>query len=359
MKSALLLVVAIVIVGAAYFFKPSKPAETASDSTSSQTASGTSEPDGKPVIPRPTRAPESTFSANADIAQLKAWLKEGNHGQLEGLLAKMVMDLKAHPELVHELLEGLKTETDPRLLPMLSRVILEGGAIADPAVAETALALAKSDSVEPRRHAGLFLLGEVPNVTPEMTDTVAAVSREARETLVRTSALATMADWMEDHADKKPALAEEMLKTIKGSDTLEVRANGLLFLVNNLTQLPENFTTEVMDFLDDSSHYNRMTAARGLSKMSQQRAVIVPKIEAALRAEKVEEARRSMLGSLVAATGTGARPYLQQFANDPSLAQDVRDYVGILDAGVIDAREIAERKDQIDVARNPIVVEKH
>jgi hypothetical protein len=355
MKKVLLLIIFVVLAGAVYFLRSSRLPADVGKAPNAQTD------DKSRTFNRSTARSElpDTPSANDDIAQLKALLKAKNLEPIDAILAKMIQDLKDNPEKLNELLDAIKSELSPQLLPLLTRVIVESGSITNPLVAKVSLDVAKNDTVEARRHAALYLLGEVPEVSSEMRETVGAVSREARETLVRTSALATMADWMNDHPDMIPNLSGDIMQTVRSSDTLEVRANGLLFVSQHLNQLPESFTTEMIGFLNDPSQYNRATAARALATLPQKRAQVLSLLEQALSVERDLDTKRIMLGAIVRTGNTGSSELLNKFANDPTLADDVRDYRNIMAGGVTDWKEIYRLKEETDMARHPVALEKH
>ncbi|MGI8965382.1 MAG: hypothetical protein ACR2H1_04755 [Limisphaerales bacterium] len=295
---------------------------------------------------KPTRSSvDDSASRTDDLARLKTALQQEDVTTVQALFAKLTQDLIDHPEHLDEILQSLKTETDPLFLAYISRIIEGGNALGNKAVTDTALEMAQNGVALASQHAGLLLLEKVPEIAPDVAEKVNHISREAGDILVRTSAMATMTSWMTDHPQMATGLAGELLKTIEASNSLEVRANGLLFVAAHIKQLPENFTTTMADYLHDSSHYLRTTAAEALGKAPEtMKSFVVPHLEQAFAAETDLIAQRTILTAIVRAGKGDAGEILKRL----SPTGDVKELQSILERGLTDPNEIIQEKAKLD-----------
>lgn len=351
-----------VLLGSMLFYRqqnstrPVAPKTNASPTTDD--SSGGTTRSKRPILRRSEEGTAASFRSDLDL--LKTALEQKDHYNMEALLIKLSQDLKDHPEHLNDILQRLRTETDPTFLAYLTKVIEGGDALANKAVTETALDIAQNDSVSARRHAGLSLLEEVPEITPETAEQVNQISRQASDVLVRTSALATMTSWISDHPQMGPNLAQEMLKTVNASDNLEVRANGLLFVAAHIAELPENFTPTIAEYLHDSSHYLRTTAAEALGKAPEtMKSFVLPELEKALLTETDLMAQRALLAAIIRAGKSDAAGILQRLSSSPAISSEVQEYQRIIAGGTTDPDEIIKQKLDLEMAREPVVENKH
>ncbi len=336
----------VVLFGARLIFKSSTPEKSIAVMENAQTRDNALREKSANFNRRTSRQMDDAKSRTDDLDRLKTAWRQDDIDSVQALLAKLTQDLAEHPKHLGEILQRLKTETDPEFLAYLMKIIEGGNALGDRAVTETALEMAQNETgALAGRHAGLLLLEKVPEIAPEVAEKVNRISREANDILVRTSAMATMTSWITAHPKMAAGLAVELLKTVNASNNLEIRANGLLFVAMHIADLPEKFITTMPDYLRDSSHYLRATAADALGKAPDtMKNFVLPHLEQAFVSETDLTAQRAILAALVRTGKADAGEILQ---NLPPTA-DVKEYLAILERGMTDPNEIIQEKTKLD-----------
>jgi hypothetical protein len=314
---------------------------------------------GKPSV-RSFSSHTSEKSLESDLAWMRTALANANHDGVEALVLKWSVELKEHPEKLAEVLASLKSESDPKVLTCLAQIIEGGEALGNKLLADTALALAQSDSLAARRHTALSLLGKLPQVSPELSQSVARLSQEGSDNEIRNSAIATMANWISTHPDLSPGLNQELLQTINSSDNVEVRGTALQTLAIHLGELPENFTTAITGYLtSDPSPLNRAMVARALGEANEQmKDFVLPQLEKAYQTETDLETKRAILNALVRVGRVESAQILQRLPTTPQLTRDIHDYLTLFENGVTDRNELLRQKALLDEKANPPPIEK-
>ena len=291
--------------------------------------------------------------AVSDIDLLRTVLERNDFYDVEEIANKLSQALKEYPERLQEFLDLLRTETNPRFLNVIAGIIENGDALKNPLLAKTALDLAQEDSLPARRHTALALLGKLTEVSPETSKAVVRLSRQATDPEVRTSAIAAMANWMNAQPDRSIELNRELLGTINASTAPEVRANALQTIGLHLGELPQTFTTSIMDYMQtDSEPMNRALAARLLARAPESmRSATMDRLHGAFESEKDAGVRRAILNSVVISSTQDAGAFLSRHVNDNSISDDVNDYLAILSAGVTEPQEIEDRKLALEAKR--------
>ncbi|MGI8965422.1 MAG: HEAT repeat domain-containing protein, partial [Limisphaerales bacterium] len=185
---------------------------------------------------------------------------------------------------------------------------------------------------------------------------------EAGDNQIRNSAIATLASWMSSRPEMAAALNQELLQAINSSNNVEVRGNALQVLALHLPQLPDNFTSAAADYLKtDPSPFNRAMAARALGEANDQmKEFALQQLEQSYSSEESLETKRAILSAIVRAGTTNSTTILQRLPASAPLAEDVTEYLNILQGGVIDRDEIQRQKSVRHAEKeSPAVVEKH
>ena len=345
MKRVLFLALGCAVVGVIVLSNRTPQRSQKSQETTNETQSITK----RPTSSQRTKTEPTT--GDPDLARLKDAVRQGNYGDVEAVMVTLTYYLKERPELLNEILESLATETNPNYLTQLAKVIEDGGALTNKAVTEAALNIARNDSLSAQRHTALALLGKIPEVSTETSDSIRELALQAADPQVRTSAIATMANWMNDHPERSIDWNSDLLKISNSSDSPEIRATALQTIAVHLPGLPGSFTTAMLDHLEGDP-FSRAIAARALGNVPQSMTTtVLPKLQQAFRSETETEIKRTLLSSIVQTGRNNLNEILQPLATDPTLGRDVQDYLEILARGINDPAELQREKNLLEERR--------
>lgn len=217
-----------------------------------------------------------------------------------------------------------------------------------------ALNVLLSDDTLDRRQASLTTLAAVSEITPDLLQAVARVSREDASSEIKTGALKTMTTWMGQHPDLFPQIVDELLTTMKISVEPEIRTQAIEAIADLNRSLPTNILDQVEAYLKTAPRpQDRALAARALASANgESRAWAISALQEAYVQEQDLNTRRSIMTQIVRAATTQSPEILKQLpTGEPLLAQDATDYLEILQSGVTDPEAIRNEKTNRDTRR--------
>ncbi|MDQ6631167.1 MAG: hypothetical protein M3Y82_05350 [Verrucomicrobiota bacterium] len=308
------------------------------------------------VKPLPETKTEDPGGSLFFIEDLKQALKEDNAEDIRDALDKLTQSFKEHPGNQGELFSALNNEDNfsqviARLLEISSTQPNRAGARL---LTGLAADLALHDPLPERRQAGLVALSKVPEPSPDLLQNVVRSSREDQSNEVRLSAIATLAVWMHRQPDLVEKVTSELLQTIHLSTNNQVRASAIQTIVAQKRALTEKVVEVINEFLiKEPGTQNRLLVARAVGgETPQARSFSLGQLQQAYQQETDIKVKQNVLTEIVRIGQSDAMDILEKIPSDnPLLAQDTKEYLEILQAGVTDPNKVFSEKSQRDAAR--------
>lgn len=358
----ILVIVVICLVGAIYWgFRPRVPSEESvvKESFSSRDETRPTVSNQQTSLPADRAASHSVVENSqitVAIERLRNTLHGGTDEEIEAALEALAQLVQNDPG-VHEVWASFAAESDPNMLAHLARLLTPRVA-ADAELFQKAVDLTQRGDLAEKRSAALSMLSSISDPRPELLDLVFRLSREDGAKDVRLSAIQLLGNWA-SHSQDWNGLSRELVKTVNASDDSEVRR----FAIQVIALHPETVPPEVLGAMagylkQDPSAHNRAIAALGLGSVKGElRPSALGHLEQAFAGEENLTTRRNIITQIARAGEQDAIAILNRLPahHDPLLAQDVRDYVEILQAGGTRPDDIYFAKFERDKERDTIV----
>ena len=367
MRKLLLAIVLLgAVVGGVILFRSSpKPAEqksVAAPSTSSNDAlvALTDAPRSLHPTPKPNFAPRSPFLDSDVMKAVQTAVAAGDREALDAAYQALVEHIKAHPEMIDDYIAGLRSEQNEHVLRTLARALGDSEAVWGEKLTQAAIELAKDSSFQQRQHMMLHLMGQFPEMQNDVHDAIRQISLQDPDSQVKTSAVVTMADWIEKFPDQTMALLNEVaniFNTAKEEDVLAFTYQLLALHKEKLT--PEMHAAIAERLKAETDPFMRIPLVSALSAAPDEtRKQTVTYLQSLFEHESDVEKKRNDLALLVAVQKGESVPMLRKLSNGGDLlAQDANDYLSLIAVGPLEPETIFNQKATRDIMRNP--PEKH
>ena len=367
MKKLLVIVLLMGALATGLYLFLSKPLEpTPPPSVAKQSQPGT--PVSAPAAPAAsTSAPQAKagalFESDAYKA-LRAAVQAGNQGAAVDAFDNLVAFVKAHPEMVDDYVAALRTEKSEMVLRYLALALAESKEVLrDDKIARVAIELAKDNSFQQRQHIALHLMGSFPEMRDDVRQAVIEISGQDRDSQVKASAVAVLADWMETfHGETGAGLITELEQIFKTAVDADVRGFTYQLAAAHKEQLPRSFQLALVERLKTETDWTgrniiiaALTAAPG-----DIRGPVLAQVQSSFDHETDLENKRNLLAQLVTLIKEDSVDLLQKaVAENSPLAEDAKAYLAIITDGTVSADTVFGQKSAIDAARIPPTEVKH
>lgn len=254
-----------------------------------------------------------------------------------------------------EVIDWFKREEDPSSLNLLmSSLNMDPRIVNDQRVVGAFLEVARRDTSVSRRMEALYFIGQGAKRGPEVERDLLQLARGDADPSVRVAAVVAL----RQQIDIDPSVAErynpEFLLVAGQSTDPGVRQQALQAV--RMRQASDDQVRNVAAFLrQDDDVSVRITAAEQLGEVrAQNRATAMAALAEGFKSDATEDVRRACMLALVRAGRDEAVPTLRSLRDvDPRMAQDIDDYVQILERGEKDLDWIYEEKGRLERARYP------
>ena len=349
----ILVIVLICLVGAIYWgLRPRVPLEQPVQKESFSSSNETGLTDSN----RQASLPAKDSQITPAIERLRKTLRGGTNEEIEAALQALAQLLQNDPG-VHEVWASFAAESDPDMLAQLARLLTPRVA-ANAELFKKVVALAQRGDLAEKRSAALSMLSSISDPRPELLDLVFRLSREDGAKDVRLSAIQLIENWA-SHSQNWDDLSRELVKTINASNESEVRRYAIqVIALHPKATAPEVLGAMAGYLKKDPSAHNRAIAALGLGNVrGELRHTALDHLEQAFAGEENVNTRRNIITQIARAGQQDAIAILNRLPvhQDTLLAQDVRDYVEILQAGGTAPDNIYFAKFARDTERGTIV----
>lgn len=261
------------------------------------------------------------------------------------------------PSSTTGVIELLKEEDDPQLMILIAQALGEGAAVMGEAFPyDLLLEVALNDPDLARREAALLTLSYMRVVPDDLRLGIAEISQSAPTPQLRSAAIDTMGQWMNNIPDLAPSISEALLGAREASNHPLVRGMVIQTIGNSNAPL----SPKVFDAMNDALRNETVAGNRSLAAVAlgsgatpDNRESVIDALEAGYQAESELVTRRHIITQIAKAAKGDAAIYLQQLPTpDPLLAQDVADYVEIIrGSNQADWGAIWEQKSERDSQR--------
>jgi hypothetical protein len=358
----ILAIVLIFLVGAIYWgLRPRVPLEESvpKERFSSSNETGLTDSNQRASLPANgavSHSVEEDSQITLAIERLRKTLHGGTDEQIEVALEALAQLLQNDPG-VHEVWASFAAESDPNMLAQLARILTPRVA-ANAELFQKVVDLAQRGDLAEKRSAALSMLSSISDPGPKLLDLVFRLSREDGAKDVRLSAIQLIGNWA-SHSQDWDDLSRELVKTINASNESEVRRFAIQVIALHPETAPPEVLGALADYMkQDPSAHNRAIAALGLGSVKGDfRDSALGHLEQAFAGEENINTRRNIITQIARAGEQDAIAILNRLPadHDALLAQDVRDYVEILQAGGVGPSDIYFAKFERDKERGTIV----
>lgn len=302
-----------------------------------------------------SRSVEQNSPISQAIERLRPALHGGTHEEIEAASGGLAQLMQSEPQ-VREVWAIFEAESDPRMLAHLAQILAPHIA-ANAELFRKVVDLAQLGSAE-RRIAALSMLSSISNPGPDLLDLVFRLSREDGAKDVQISAIQLIANWS-GNSQQWDELSRELVKTINASNEVEVRRFAIQVIALHPGATPPEVLGAMAEYMkQDPSAHNRAIAALGLGNAKGElRHSALSHLEQAFAGEENLNTRRNIITQIARAGEQNAIAILNRLPvhRHPLLAQDVRDYVEILQAGRTAPEDLYFTKFARDTERGTIV----
>jgi|GEM_PF-5035807 len=294
---------------------------------------------------------------NVLLDSLWAASLENNQPRVPEALKNLTDYLAAHPEAMSHVLDVFKSETDDKKLSLLMPILNdcenpEGRKL----ITQAALELAQHDAFLAKRQMGLSLLTKASPVDEECLQAIAQISKTDANDRVRVTAIDIMNVWL----TQTPGLVDKLIAGLSGamesSNDDIVRGRALQVMAQQNVQLPETILKTVAQSLTATNADNRIAAVMVLGEAADDAKIYaLNQLEGAFRQEASLPVKRDILVQLVRVGKAQATEILQRLPNDSAMAQDIKDFLKIIEDGKTTSMdEIYQQKFSLEAGREGV-----
>ena len=360
MKKIAILIVCVAAILAGYNFL----APQGSISKKEDVAPKEKETISKPRLPaklspnqNQTKGANSAPAINALLESLWAAALENNQPRLPEALKNLTDYLAAHPETMSNVLDVFKSETDEKKLSLLMPILSdyenpEGRKL----ITQAALELAQHDALYTKRQMGLSLLAKANPVDEECLQAIAQISKTDANDVVRLTAVDVMNVWLTQNPGLQDKLIPGLSAAMEASNDDLVRGRALQVMAQQNAQLPEAILKTAAQSLAATNADSRIAAVMVLGEAADDAKIYaLNQLESAFGQETSLPVKKDILVQLVRLGKAQATEILQRLPNNSDIAQDIKDFLKIIESGKTTSMdEIYQQKFSLEAGREGV-----